>query len=207
MTLDTGIQRLLYGCSYLSRDFSLRKRLKTLWQRFAWSDMSVRHIEWECQGIRWYRLYAAGGICLSYYISRDRPNLQLGRYRFTYYDYRLYIVSTNFPFPPLTMHETHRLVDAASTLSTLLRTKGIPHAFYGNIVTAVLSKSAFSDVVMFSLSFGLPFIFSLMMQEIFCVVEMGQNQVHPFRRVRDAVSGNEDFAVTHSSWTTRLALT
>ena len=57
------------------------------------------------------------------------------------------------------MHETHRLVDAASTLSTLLKTKGIPHAFYGNIVTAVLSKSAFSDVVIFSLSFGLPFIF------------------------------------------------
>lgn len=45
-----------------------------------------------------------------------------------------------------------------------------------------------------------------MIQEVFCIVEAGQNQVHPFRRVRDAVSGSEDFVVALSSGTNRLAL-
>ena len=44
------------------------------------------------------------------------------------------------------------------------------------------------------------------MQEIFCIVEGGQNQAHPFRRTRDAVAGNEDFTVTHSPWTNRWVI-
>lgn len=44
-------------------------------------------------------------------------------------------------------------------------------------------------------------------QEIFCIVEGGLNQAHPFRRVRDATAGNEHFTITHSPWTNRLVLT
>jgi len=86
------------------------------------------------------------------------------------------------------MHETRRLVEAAAALSLLLRNRAIPHAFYGNIVSAVLANTPFSD-------------------EIFCIVEGGQNQAHPFRRTRDAVAGNEDFTVTNSPWTNRLHVT
>lgn len=50
-------------------------------------------------------------------------------------------------------------------------------------------------------------IFNFDLQEIFCIVEGGQNQAHPFRRTRDAVAGNEDFTVTHSPWTNRWVIT
>lgn len=86
------------------------------------------------------------------------------------------------------MHETRRLVEAAAALSLLLRNRGIPHAFYGNIVSAVLANSPWSD-------------------EISCIVEGSQSHAHPFRRTRDAVAGNEDFTVTHSPWTDRLHVT
>ncbi|KAF8970436.1 hypothetical protein BDZ97DRAFT_94223 [Flammula alnicola] len=86
------------------------------------------------------------------------------------------------------MHETRRLLEAATALSLLLRNAGIPHAFYGSVLTAVLANSPLSD-------------------EIFCIVEGGQNQAHPFRRTRDAVTGNEDFTITHSPWTNRLHVT
>jgi len=86
------------------------------------------------------------------------------------------------------MHETRRLVEAAAALSLLLRNHGIPHAFYGNIVSAVLANTPLSD-------------------EMFCIVQGGQNQAHPFRRTRDAVAGNEDFTATHSPWTNRLHVT
>ncbi|KAF8156850.1 hypothetical protein B0H34DRAFT_475516 [Crassisporium funariophilum] len=86
------------------------------------------------------------------------------------------------------MHETRRLVEAATALSLLLRNAAIPHAFYGSVLTAVLATTPWSD-------------------EIFCIVEGGQNQTHPFRRARDAVAGNEDFTVTHSPWTNRLHVT
>lgn len=46
-----------------------------------------------------------------------------------------------------------------------------------------------------------------MLQEIFCVVEGGQNHAHPFRRVKDALSGDEDFVITPSRWTDRLVPT
>jgi len=86
------------------------------------------------------------------------------------------------------MHETRRLVEAAAALSLILRNRGIPHAFYGNIVSAVLANSSWSD-------------------EILCIVEFSQNHAHPFRRTRDAVAGHEDFTVTHSPWTDRLHVT
>ncbi|KAF8191143.1 hypothetical protein BJ912DRAFT_303604 [Pholiota molesta] len=86
------------------------------------------------------------------------------------------------------MHETRRLLEAATALSLLLHNAGIPHAFYGSVFTAVLANNALSD-------------------EIFCILEGGQNQLHPFRRARDAVTGNEDFTITHSPWTNRLHVT
>ncbi|KAF7291961.1 hypothetical protein MIND_01221700 [Mycena indigotica] len=86
------------------------------------------------------------------------------------------------------MTETRRLLDASTALSLLLRVQSVPHAFYGSVLTAVLANSPQSD-------------------EIFCVVEGGQNQPHAFRRVRDALAGNADFTITHSPWTNRLHVT
>ncbi|KAF7338766.1 hypothetical protein MSAN_02199100 [Mycena sanguinolenta] len=86
------------------------------------------------------------------------------------------------------MSETRRLLEASAALSQLLRATGVPHAFHGSVLTAVLANSSHSD-------------------EIFCIVEGGQNQPHPFRRVRDALAGNGDFTITHSPWTNRLHVT
>jgi len=86
------------------------------------------------------------------------------------------------------MSETRRLLEASAALSQLLRANGIPHAFYGSVLTAVLANSSHTD-------------------EIFCIVEGGQNLPHPFRRVRDALAGNGDFSITHSPWTNRLHVT
>ena len=36
------------------------------------------------------------------------------------------------------------------------------------------------------------------------MVEGGQNHTHPFRRVKDALSGDGDFVITPSPWTDRL---
>ncbi|KAJ6469385.1 hypothetical protein C8R45DRAFT_430086 [Mycena sanguinolenta] len=86
------------------------------------------------------------------------------------------------------MSETRRLLEASAALSQLLRATGVPHAFHGSVLTAVLANGSHSD-------------------EIFCIVEGGQNQPHPFRRVRDALAGNGDFTITHSPWTNRLHVT
>jgi len=86
------------------------------------------------------------------------------------------------------MHETRRLLEAATALSLILQNASIPHAFHGSVLTAVLANTPLSD-------------------EIFCIVEGGQNQAHPFRRTRDALSGNEDFSIAHSPWTNRLHVT
>ncbi|KAF8632054.1 hypothetical protein AX15_002076 [Amanita polypyramis BW_CC] len=83
------------------------------------------------------------------------------------------------------MSETKRLLEAASALSELLRIRGVPHAFHGSALTSLLANVPHTD-------------------EILCIVEAGQKQQHPFRRVRDAISGNEDFKATHSPWTDRL---
>ncbi|KAF5351039.1 hypothetical protein D9756_008317 [Leucocoprinus leucothites] len=86
------------------------------------------------------------------------------------------------------MHETRRLLDSATALSRLLQENGIRHAFYGSVLSATLANSMHSD-------------------EIYCIVEGGQNHPHPFRRTRDAVSGKEDWTSTHSTWTNRLHVT
>ncbi|KAF5390608.1 hypothetical protein D9757_002582 [Collybiopsis confluens] len=86
------------------------------------------------------------------------------------------------------MTETHRLLEAANALSYLLAASHVPHAFYGGIFVAVLANSFQSD-------------------EIYCIVEGGQNQTHPFRRVRDAIADSEDFSSTLSPWTNRLHVT
>lgn len=44
------------------------------------------------------------------------------------------------------MTETRRLLEAAAALSVLLRDGGIPHAFHGSFLTAVLASSSHSDV-------------------------------------------------------------
>ncbi|KAJ7676466.1 hypothetical protein B0H17DRAFT_1161500 [Mycena rosella] len=85
------------------------------------------------------------------------------------------------------MSETRRLLEASAALSQLLRASGIPHAFYGSVLTAVLANSSHTD-------------------EIFCIVEGGQNQPHAFRRVRDSLAGNGDFTITHSPWTNRYEI-
>ena len=61
-----------------------------------------------------------------------------------------------FPLPPsysiptptatVTMHEVSRLLQAATALSQLLRDAGVPHAFHGNVLTALLSKAPMADV-------------------------------------------------------------
>ena len=105
------------------------------------------------------------------------------------------------------MHETRRLVEAAAALSLLLRNHGIPHAFYGTIFSAILANNPLSDASIFSISQNLIFNFDFAIpQEIFCIVEGGQNQAHPFRKTRDAVAGNEDFTTTHSPWTNRWVI-
>ncbi|KAJ7868599.1 hypothetical protein B0H14DRAFT_3084061 [Mycena olivaceomarginata] len=68
------------------------------------------------------------------------------------------------------MSETRRLLEASAALSHLLRANGIPHAFYGSVLTAVLANSPQSN-------------------EIFCIVEGGQNQPHPFRRIEILPAG------------------
>lgn len=55
------------------------------------------------------------------------------------------------------MHETRRLLEAATALSLLLRNASIPHAFYGSVVTAVLATSPFSDASIPSIPFSVIF--------------------------------------------------
>ncbi|KAG2340917.1 hypothetical protein BDR05DRAFT_888876 [Suillus weaverae] len=84
------------------------------------------------------------------------------------------------------MSDSRRLLEAANALSQLLRQHSIAHAFYGSILTAVLSDNPRCD-------------------EIFCIVEGGST--HPFRRVRQAIVGSEHFTTTHSPWSNRLHAT
>ncbi|KAJ3556155.1 hypothetical protein NP233_g12044 [Leucocoprinus birnbaumii] len=105
------------------------------------------------------------------------------------------------------MHETRRLLESAAALSRLLQDSGIPHAFYGSVLSATLANSMHSDVGLFLANVALILIVDSSYQEIYCIVEGGQNHPHPFRRVRDAVSGKEDWASTHSPWTNRLHVT
>ncbi|KAA1476105.1 hypothetical protein DENSPDRAFT_493888 [Dentipellis sp. KUC8613] len=81
------------------------------------------------------------------------------------------------------MPETARYLEAANVLSRLLRAGGVPHAFYGSIFTAVLANSPQAD-------------------ELYCIVEGGHT--HPFRRVRQAVTGSQEITTTASPWSNRL---
>ncbi|KAI0316088.1 hypothetical protein OF83DRAFT_291044 [Amylostereum chailletii] len=81
------------------------------------------------------------------------------------------------------MPDTRRLLEAAAALSQLLRSSGIAHAFHGNVLVALLANGPQAD-------------------EIYCVVEGGNT--HPFRRVRQAVSGSHDITITASPWSNRL---
>ena len=44
------------------------------------------------------------------------------------------------------MHETRRLLEAAAALSQQLRAAGVPHAFHGTVLNAVLSNAPLCDV-------------------------------------------------------------
>ncbi|KAH9943566.1 hypothetical protein B0H21DRAFT_748981 [Amylocystis lapponica] len=90
------------------------------------------------------------------------------------------------PFPTVTMHQTSRLLEAAAALSQLLRAREVPHAFHGNVLTAILSDAPQAD-------------------EIFCIVEGGTS--HPFRRVRLACAGSTDFSTVATPWGSRLHVT
>ncbi|EIM81923.1 uncharacterized protein STEHIDRAFT_124784 [Stereum hirsutum FP-91666 SS1] len=82
------------------------------------------------------------------------------------------------------MLDVRRVLDAAGVLSSALRANGVPHAFYGNVFTALLSNSPQAE-------------------EIFCIVEFGPT-THPFRRVRQAIQGTQHLSTTASPWSNRL---
>ncbi|THH30843.1 hypothetical protein EUX98_g3342 [Antrodiella citrinella] len=84
------------------------------------------------------------------------------------------------------MHETSRLLEAAAALSQRLHSAGVPHAFYGSVLNAVLSNAPQAD-------------------EIYCIVEGGGS--HPFKRVRQACTGTTDLTTTPSPWSNRLHAT
>lgn len=48
------------------------------------------------------------------------------------------------------MHETTRLLEAAAALSQRLHSAGVPHAFYGSVLNAVLSNAPQADVGLFT---------------------------------------------------------
>jgi hypothetical protein len=111
------------------------------------------------------------------------------------------------------MPETRRLLEAASALSHTLRAHGVPHAFHGSLFVAVLTNSPQADVRHFFLSRFSPASFVpgltasgdlITVQEIFCIVEGGS--AHPFRRVRQALTGNADLSITPSPWSNRYNL-
>lgn len=104
------------------------------------------------------------------------------------------------------MAETRRLLEAACALSHTLRANGVPHAFHGSLFVAVLANSPQADVRLTrrSSSDGTAFGDLITVQEIFCIVEGGT--VHPFRRVRQALTGNADLSITPSPWSNRYTL-
>jgi len=85
------------------------------------------------------------------------------------------------------MANSRRLLVAAAALSEILNEHQIRHAFYGTITTAVLGSGVNTE-------------------DIFCIVE-GAGNIHPFRRVRDALAGNDDWRVTNSPQQSRLFVT
>jgi hypothetical protein len=102
------------------------------------------------------------------------------------------------------MPETHRLLESASALSNALRANGVAHAFHGGVFVAVLTNGPQADVraagyfTRSSSPHSIP-----PPQEIFCIVEGGA--AHPFRRVKQALTGNADLSITPSPWSNRCA--
>ncbi|KDQ59993.1 hypothetical protein JAAARDRAFT_592781 [Jaapia argillacea MUCL 33604] len=84
------------------------------------------------------------------------------------------------------MHDTTRLLTAATALSQLLREHSIAHAFHGSFLTSLMANNPLTD-------------------EIYCIVEGGSS--HPFRRVRQAVTGSENISTTPTPWCNRLHAT
>jgi hypothetical protein len=121
---------------------------------------------------------------------------------YPYHDWKPEILVHLFPAMP----ETRRLLEAACALSHALRAQGVPHAFHGNLFVAVLANSPQADVRLPRRSSpdGTAFGDLITVQEIFCIVEGGT--VHPFRRVRQALTGNADLSITPSPWTNRYTL-
>ena len=102
------------------------------------------------------------------------------------------------------MPETHRLLEAATALSSTLRANGVAHAFHGSIFVAVLTNSPQSDVCAADFVSVLPPLTPFRpSQEIFCIVEGGA--AHPFRRVRQALTGSVDLTIMPSPWSNRYA--
>jgi hypothetical protein len=99
------------------------------------------------------------------------------------------------------MHETRRLVEAASALSNFLQTRGVPHAFYGDVLISLLANQPLAAVRSLhaerrmSLTVRFP-------QQISCIVQGGTP--HPFRLVRDALRSADDFSTTSSPWSDRF---
>lgn len=50
------------------------------------------------------------------------------------------------PCSPPPMYETRRLVEAASALSALLQARGVPHAFYGDVLISLLANQPLAAV-------------------------------------------------------------
>jgi hypothetical protein len=98
-----------------------------------------------------------------------------------------------------------RLFQAAAALSAVLHAHNIGHAFHGGLLTVMLGSPRPSEVprsmVMLDnrQSADMPPV-----QELFCIVE-GSGSTHPFRRVRQALAGNEVLTATLIGWSNRLA--
>ncbi|KAF8588205.1 hypothetical protein K439DRAFT_1613776 [Ramaria rubella] len=80
-----------------------------------------------------------------------------------------------------------RLFQAAAILSGILHTNSIGHAFHGGLLTVLLGSPRPSE-------------------ELYCIVE-GSGTTHPFRRVRQALAGNEVITATLVGWSNRLYIT
>lgn len=97
---------------------------------------------------------------------------------------------------------TTRFAQAAAALSAILHTNHIGHAFHGGFLTVVLGSSRASEVR--SSMSPVTARLLIMSQELFCIVE-GSGTTHPFRRVRQALAGNETLTATLIGWSNRQA--
>ncbi|KAF8520935.1 hypothetical protein BU17DRAFT_46142 [Hysterangium stoloniferum] len=86
-----------------------------------------------------------------------------------------------------TSSTSSRLFQAAATMSAVLHAHNIGHAFHGGLFTVMLGSPRPAE-------------------ELFCIVE-GAGSTHPFRRVRQALAGNEVLTATLVGWSNRLYVT